>query len=84
METITQTQKTNKMEWEYYTNPSKRRKINNLLSDAASLFANCESTAAARNEAKQKEREILDSIAKIDRHFAAQCGWKDPQQMLEE
>lgn len=84
METTTQTQKTNKMEWEYYTNPSKRRKINNLLQDAASLFANCDSNLAARNEAKQKEKEILDSIAKLDRHFAAQCGWKDPYQMLEE
>lgn len=84
METTTQTQKTNKMEWEYYTNPSKRRKINNLLRDAASLFANCDSNLAARNEAKQKEKEILDSIAKLDRHFAAQCGWKDPYQMLEE
>ena len=84
METMTQTQKTNKMEWEYYTNPSKRRKINNLLQDAASLFANCDSNLAARNEAKIKEKEILDSIAKLDRHFAAQCGWKDPHQMLEE
>lgn len=82
METTTQTTPS-KMEWEYYTNNSKRRKINFLLEEAANLFANCGPTAADRAEAKRKEKEILESIAKLDRHFAAQCGWKDPVSMLD-
>jgi RecB family exonuclease len=63
------------MEWEYYTNNSKRRRIDNLLMEAANLFANCEPTTEARREAQEKEKEILERIAKLDRHFAAQCGW---------
>jgi hypothetical protein len=58
----------------YYTNPAKRRKIDRLLEEAASLFANCESTYEAREHAKRREKEILSEIAKIDRHFAERCG----------
>jgi hypothetical protein len=43
--------------------------------EAANLFANCEPTMEARREAQEKEKEILERIAKLDRHFAAQCGW---------
>jgi len=64
-----------RMEWEYYTNPSKRRRIDRLLLDAANLFANCEKSEEARRLAQEKEKEILEQIAKLDRHFAAQCGW---------
>lgn len=69
------TPKSIRMEWEYYTNNSKRRRIDNLLMEAANLFANCEPTTEARREAQKKEKEILERIAKLDRHFAAQCGW---------
>ena len=60
---------------QYYTNPAKRRKIDFLLAECASLFANCDSTYQARQEAKYKEQSILAEIAKIDYHFAIQCGY---------
>ena len=60
---------------QYYTNPAKRRKIDFLLAECASLFANCDSTYQARQEAKYKEQSILAEIAKIDYHFAIQCGF---------
>jgi RecB family exonuclease len=65
----------NPMEWHYYTNKAKKRKIDELLKDAAALFANCEQTSEARREAREKEKEIISQIAKIDRHFAERCGW---------
>jgi RecB family exonuclease len=65
----------NPMEWHYYTNKAKKRKIDELLKQAANLFANCGPTAAARKEALEKEKEIISQIAKIDRHFAERCGW---------
>ena len=67
--------KETRMEWEYYTNNSKRRRIDHLLMEAARLFANCEPTAEARRKAQAEEKEILNRIAKLDRHFATQCGW---------
>ena len=60
---------------QYYTNPAKRRKIDFILAECASLFANCDSTYQARQEAKYKEQSILAEIAKIDIHFAIQCGY---------
>lgn len=63
------------MEWMYYTNHAKRRKIDSLLASAASLFANCDSTYSARQEAKYKEQEILAEIASIDPFFAERCGY---------
>jgi hypothetical protein len=72
------------MEWEYYTNKSKRRKIDNLLKEAAMLFANCEPSHAAREQAKLEEKEILDKIAKYDHHFAESCGWLNPHQVDED
>lgn len=60
---------------QYYTNPAKRRKIDFILQECASLFANCDSTYAARQQAKYKEQELLGEIAKIDLHFAIQCGY---------
>lgn len=65
----------NPMEWHYYTNKSKKRRIDKLLKEAALLFANCEPTSEARREAREKEKEIISQIAKIDRHFAERCGW---------
>jgi hypothetical protein len=61
---------------QYYTNPAKRRKIDFLLAECASLFANCDSTYAARQQAKYKEQELLAQIAKLDYHFAIQCGYQ--------
>ena len=60
---------------QYYTNPAKRRKIDFILAECASLFANCDSTYAARQQAKYKEQELLAQIAKLDYHFAIQCGY---------
>ena len=65
----------NPMEWRYYTNKAKKRRIDELLKNAAALFANCEQTLEARREAREKEKEIISQIAKIDRHFAERCGW---------
>jgi hypothetical protein len=62
------------MEWEYYTNPSKKIQIDDLLQKAASLFANCDSSDAARKSARQEEKKILSEIAKIDALFAERCG----------
>lgn len=62
------------MEWEYYTNPSKKQQIDELLQQAASRFANCDSTEVARSAARKFEKEILRKIAKIDVHFAERCG----------
>jgi hypothetical protein len=61
---------------QYYTNPAKRRKIDFILEECASLFANCDSTYAARQQAKYKEQELLAQIAKLDYHFAIQCGYQ--------
>ena len=61
---------------QYYTNPAKRRKIDFILAECASIFANCDSTYAARQQAKYKEQELLAQIAKLDYHFAIQCGYQ--------
>lgn len=66
----------NPMEWHYYTNKAKKRRIDELLKEAAMLFANCEPTSKARKEAIEKEKELINQIAKIDRHFAERCGWR--------
>ena len=68
----------NQMEWQYYNNKAKKRKIDFLLQEAAREFANCANTNQARHNAKQREKEILDEIATIDRHFAERCGWDNP------
>jgi hypothetical protein len=65
----------NPMEWHYYTNKAKKRKIDELLKEASCLFMNCGPTAFDRAEAQEKEKEIISQIAKIDRHFAERCGW---------
>ena len=62
------------MEWQYYTNKAKRRKIDFLLKEAALTFANCANNSKARIDAKKKEQEILSKINKIDPHFAESCG----------
>ena len=64
------------MEWHYYTNKSTKRKIDNLLKSAAMLFANCEPTYEARQEALKKEQEYLSQIYDLDPHFAERCGYK--------
>jgi hypothetical protein len=61
---------------QYYTNPAKRRKIDFLLAECASLFANCGNSYAERQQAKYKEQSILAKIATIDHHFAIQCGYQ--------
>ena len=66
----------NPMEWHYYTNKAKKRKIDELLKRASMLFMNCGPTAADRKEALEQEKEIINQIAKIDRHFAERCGWR--------
>jgi hypothetical protein len=67
-----------KMEWQYYTNKAKRRKIDELLFQAAMLFANCPPNNKARQVAKLREQEIINEIAKYDTHFATSCGWRNP------
>jgi len=62
------------MEWEYYTNPSKKEQIDTLLMQAASRFANCDQSREARTEAKKFEMDILRKIANIDAYFAERCG----------
>jgi hypothetical protein len=64
------------MEWKYYTNKATRRKIDTLLQEAAMLFANCEPTRSAREEALKREREILSKVWDLDPHFAERCGYK--------
>jgi hypothetical protein len=63
---------------QYYTNPAKRRKIDFILEECATLMSNCEATYNARQQAKYKEQELLGEIAKIDLHFAIQCGYLIP------
>ena len=63
---------------QYYTNPAKRRKIDFILEECATLMANCESDYNSRQQAKYKEQELLGDIAKIDLHFAIQCGYQLP------
>ena len=63
---------------QYYTNPSKRRKIDFLLEECASVMANCDYDYNSRQQAKYKEQELLGEIAKIDLHFAIQCGYLIP------
>jgi hypothetical protein len=55
---------------------SNKRKIDHLLFEAAKLFANCESTYEARQEALKKEQEYLSQIYDLDPHFAERCGYK--------
>jgi hypothetical protein len=63
------------MEWHYYTNKATKRKIDYLLFEAAKLFANCESTYEARQQALKKEQEYLKQIHDLDPHFAERCGY---------
>ncbi len=63
---------------QYYTNPAKRRKIDFILEECATLMANCDSDYNSRQQAKYKEQELLGEIAKIDLHFAIQCGYLIP------
>jgi hypothetical protein len=63
---------------QYYTNPAKRRKIDFILEECATIMSNCEGTYQARQQAKYKEQELLGEIAKIDLHFAIQCGYLIP------
>ncbi len=72
---LAQQAKSNQLSMQYYTNPAKRRKIDFILEECASLFANCDSTYEARQQAKYKEQELLAEIAKLDLHFAIQCGY---------
>ena len=63
---------------QYYTNPAKRRKIDFILEECATLMANCEADYNSRQQAKYNEQELLGDIAKIDLHFAIQCGYLIP------
>ena len=63
---------------QYYTNPAKRRKIDFILEECATLMANCKADYNSRQQAKYKEQELLGEIAKIDLHFAIQCGYLIP------
>jgi hypothetical protein len=70
--------KQQQLSMQYYTNPAKRRKIDFILEECATLMSNCEATYQARQQAKYKEQELLGEIAKIDLHFAIQCGYLIP------
>jgi hypothetical protein len=41
-------------------------------------MANCDYDYNSRQQAKYKEQELLGEIAKIDLHFAIQCGYLIP------
>ena len=77
-EQLAQQAKEQQENMQYYTNPAKRRKIDFLLEECASVMANCASTYNARQQAKYKEQELLFEISKIDLHFAIQCGYLIP------
>tara|TARA_R110000796_G_scaffold119039_3_gene233192 strand:+ start:1242 stop:1445 length:204 start_codon:yes stop_codon:yes gene_type:complete len=66
------------MKSNYYTCKGKKLRIDNILSEAASLFTSSgkDSTIAEINIAKQKEKELINQISKIDKSFAEKCGWK--------
>ena len=64
------------MEWKYYTNKSTKRKIDHLLKEAAMLFANCEPSLQAREQALKQEQEYLSQIYDLDPHFAERCGYR--------
>lgn len=55
----------------YHTNKSKKRKIDNILRQMASLFANVgkDSTFSEHREALRKEQELMDEIKKLDPNF---------------
>ena len=46
------------MTWKYYTNKAIKKRIDNLLFEAAKVFANCGKSYAERQEALKKEQEI--------------------------
>ena len=77
-EQLAQQAKESMSSMQYYTNPAKRRKIDFILEECASLMANCESDYNSRQQAKYKEQELLLEISKIDLHFAIQCGYLIP------
>ena len=77
-EQLAQQAKESMSSMQYYTNPAKRRKIDFILEECASLMANCESDYNSRQQAKYKEQELLFEISKIDLHFAIQCGYLIP------
>lgn len=64
------------MEWKYYTNKAIRRKIDFILKDSATLFANCGPTLEDRKQALVKEQEYLSKIHELDSNFAERCGYK--------
>jgi len=66
-----------RMEWEYYTNRSKQRKIDNLLQQAATLFANCDNTHDARVTAKNAEIARLQIILAYGDQFDVMDGYSD-------
>ena len=66
------------MKSNYYTCKGKKLRIDRILEEAASLFTSSgkDSTLAEINIAKQKEKELINQISKIDKSFAEKCGWK--------
>lgn len=66
------------MEWNYYTQPATRDKVDAILADIASVFANLDSTPQARLSAKAYEKQRLQDIAALDPHLAERCGWDNP------
>tara|TARA_R110001599_G_scaffold236499_1_gene435738 strand:- start:526 stop:735 length:210 start_codon:yes stop_codon:yes gene_type:complete len=55
-----------------------RRNIDLYLEAAARLYMYIDHTPKAKKEAKLKEIELLNKIAKIDPGFAEKCGWLSP------
>jgi hypothetical protein len=56
----------------------KDARLTSLLEECATLMANCDYDYNSRQQAKYKEQELLGEIAKIDLHFAIQCGYLIP------
>lgn len=66
------------MEWNYYTQPATRDKVDAILVDIATVFANLDHSYQSRSEAKAYEKQRLQDIADLDPHFAERCGWDNP------
>ena len=66
------------MEWNYYTQPATKAKVDAILADIASVFANLDCSPQARANAKAYEKQRLQDIAQLDPHFAERCGWDNP------
>jgi hypothetical protein len=67
---------------QYYTNPAKRRKIDFLLAECASIFANCDSTYAARQQANTKSKSCSLKLPSSTTTSPSNAGTNRPTDLL--